>query len=164
MKYINIFIMDYITEKYLIDNYNTDGYIYCIDNNEQFFNKKVVKCGLRSTILTKKKLVKKNRGMENVNDVCKSLITRYNNGRAMTSKIIFIIKVCNVRQAEKYLFNLIKNLRIDEKKECFYWNKQLLLHAFNKTKNKFSFDALQTTIINSSPTFLTLINKKLRDT
>lgn len=127
-----------------IDGYHNDGYVYCIKTDSLIEGNQIVKIG---------KI-----GMrESEENTLSTLLSRYSTYHP--NCIIYkSIRVSNCHKAEKYIFEILKDIHY--KKEHFYFDEKLINIAFGKIK--IEYPDINTTVINSDINTVSHLNKYIR--
>jgi len=135
--------MDTDIEK-IIDGYNNDGYIYCINTGSFIEGNEIIKIG---------KIGMK----ESEESTLSTLLNRYST--YYPNCIIYkSVRVSNCHKSEKYIFEILKSIHY--KKEHFYFDKDKIDIAFNEIK--MMYPDINTIVMNSDINTISKLNKYIR--
>jgi len=131
----------------IINSYYNDGYIYCLKTPLYSSNENLVKIG---KISMKKK--------ETEQQIVDKLIRRYSTYYSDNFEIIYFKRVGNCHEAEKEIFNVLKNIHY--KKEMYLYKQKQISSAFDTISAE--YPCLQTLLNKVDVYTLSSINKTLR--
>lgn len=129
-------------EQQIIDSYRNDGFIYCISYGDGS-NIKIGKM--------------QNNICDTLEDSETKLLTRYSTYYP-DCKIIKCVRVGNYHNAEREIFNLLREIHY--KKEHYFNNKNLINDAFTIIMNK--YPDVNQLLLKCNPIEMTRINDYLR--
>lgn len=130
--------------KQAIDGYHNDGYVYCIKTGNHINGKQIVKIG--KTVMKESEEI-----------TLSNLLNRYST--YYPNCIIYkSVRVSNHHDAEKYIFEILRDIHY--KKEHFYFDENKIEQAFNFIKT--SYPDINTTVINSDIDTVSYLNKQIR--
>jgi S-adenosylmethionine synthetase len=127
-----------------IDGYQNDGYVYCIKTNSFIEDNQIVKIG---------KIGMK----ESEESTLSTLLNRYSTYHP-NCVIYKSVRVSNHHDAEKYIFELLKDIHY--KKEHFYFDEHKIEQAFDLIKT--SYPDINTVVLNSDINTVSNLNKQIR--
>lgn len=134
--------------KRITSNINKDGYLYCI--RVQLEGKNVVKIG--------KTHMKMN---ESDDSVITRLSRRYHTYYP-TFEMTHFVRVIDVHTAERHLFDMLSDIKLENSNEHFYDIQERIDNAFTEIKSL--YPSLEALITRLDPTTLTSLNQHIRYT
>lgn len=107
---------------YLKTNYKEDGFIYCIKTGIEINKREIVKCGRIEMKIEEDEI-----------EIVNKLLRRYNTYYA-DCEILYWKRVGNNKEAEKRLFEKIKELHYEKEK---FWLDERIKEAFEEVETEY---------------------------
>ncbi len=130
----------------VVESYDCDGFLYGIRMNLD--GRMLIKIGKTGMKVG-----------ESDDSVITKLQRRYNTYYP-SYEMLYFVRVCDVDNAEKYIFSLLSELRLNEKHEHFEYLPSKIEDAFREVRTY--FPCILTMIQGMTPEELTVLNGTLR--